>query len=29
VLMRPVIFKKFEILTSISFSPSYDNEHPR
>jgi hypothetical protein len=29
VLMRPVIFKNFEILTSISFYPSYDNEHPR
>jgi hypothetical protein len=22
-------FLNFEILTSISFSPSYDNEHPR
>jgi hypothetical protein len=29
VLMRPVIFKNFEMLTSISFSRSYDNEHPR
>jgi hypothetical protein len=29
VLMRPVIFKNFEILTSISFYPSHDNEHPR
>jgi hypothetical protein len=29
VLMGCVIFKNFEILTSTSFSPSYDNEHPR
>jgi hypothetical protein len=29
VLIRPVIFKNFEILTSISYSPSHDNEHQR